>query len=280
MRLLRACDVGTIPESQEFFYSRTRAVLLMLSLLAASVAFFILGLTQSSPLGYYLGGLALLSLLFARGYVAPRFRSTNWLVRRTSTGLLIKFRSYLNYRLPDTDLTVVSIEYSEIRSARMVRESISVPDSEGGTSTETRRWIELELAGISQELIRALAADQARPAPGEKRWYGSSSTLYRHYPVGVTTPGFLRVEWNVTPSGDVFLDALRSFTTVLPEVAIADDFANLQDLTRMQQEERLRELDARGKTVTAVYAARRLYGYNLAEATLFIEDLRTGVSAR
>src|SRR5262249_52882748 len=225
---------------------------------------------------YYMAALALLSVVFARGYIAARFRPTNWLVRLNGQGVWIKFRSYLNYRLPDSDPTIVFIGYSEIRSVRLVRETFTVPDSEGQSSMGTLRWIELELAGDSQARVTALQLEQSRSAPPQKRWYGSGSTLYRHYPVRMSSPGFLRVEWTVVPQAAAFLDALRPFTAVLPEVTIASDFDNLQNLTRAEQEQRLRELDARGETIAAVYATRQLYGCNLTEATSFIDALRTG----
>lgn len=40
------------------------------------------------------------------------------------------------------------------------------------------------------------------------------------------------------------------------------------------QLERLSELDAQGKTVLAIATARRLYGYDLAQAKEFVENLR------
>jgi hypothetical protein len=274
MRLLRACDIRPVAEGLQFYYSRTRAVLFMMSLLAGCAALLILGRMRSSRLSYYMAALVFLTLLLVRSYVAARFRPTNWLVRLSRQGLWIKFRSYLNYRLPDTDPTIVLIEFPEVCSARLVREAVRVPDSESGTATQTRSWIEFELAGDSQALAMALELERARPAPQEKRWYGNTSTLYRHYPVRMASPGFLRVEWPVVPQAAVFLESLRPFTAVLPEVAISDDFDNLQHLTRSEQEQRLRELDARGETIAAVYAARRLHGCGLAEATSFIDGLR------
>ena len=56
---------------------------------------------------------------------------------------------------------------------------------------------------------------------------------------------------------------------------VSEDFAPLGALSREEQEKRLRELDRRGRTIAAVYIARRLYAYDLNRARAFVEGLRT-----
>jgi hypothetical protein len=63
--------------------------------------------------------------------------------------------------------------------------------------------------------------------------------------------------------------------TVVAPVRISKDFGNINALSREQQEQRLRELNARVETTAAVYVARRLYGYGLSEAKVFMEGLRS-----
>src|SRR5262249_19020942 len=236
--------------------------------------FCFLGLPRLGPIVYYLVAVCLLVTLCFSGYFSARFRSSNWLVELTNQELLIKFRSYLNYRFSDDDPTVISIPLSEIRSARPVREKLRVPDNEGGTSTRTERWIELELTTGSREIAEALALEMTRPAPQTRFWIIKTSTRYQHYPVQMTNPGFLRVEWAVTPGPSTFLNVLRPLVSVLPEVVVSNDFANLKQLPVDEQERRLRDLDARGDTVSAIYIARQLRNCGLADAKTFIESLR------
>jgi hypothetical protein len=226
-------------------------------------------------IAYYISGVVFLSLFLMRRLLLARLRPSNWLARMRHDGLFIQFRSYLNYHLPAEDLTVVFIPYRDIRSARLVRERAKVPDQEGGTSVRTRRLVELELAGDLVPLSKALAVESARPAPQEKTWYGKTSTLYRHYPVRMVTSPFLQVEWPVVPSATSFLDALRPYTTIVPPVELSEDFAHLDNLSRAEQEKRLQDLDRRGRTIAAVYMARRLYGYDLNQAQAFVEGLRS-----
>ena len=70
-----------------------------------------------------------------------------------------------------------------------------------------------------------------------------------------------------------FLEALRPFITISPAVAVSEDLANFGNLSRDEQERRLRELVRRGRTIAAVYMARRLYGYDLAQAQAYVKDL-------
>src|SRR5579885_2470237 len=57
--------------------------------------------------------LGLFGLVFFAQFRATT-KPTNWLLRAHPTGLLIKYRSYLNRKLPATDLQVVGIDFSEI----------------------------------------------------------------------------------------------------------------------------------------------------------------------
>ena len=47
-----------------------------------------------------------------------------------------------------------------------------------------------------------------------------------------------------------------------------------QSLSREDQQKQLRELVARGQNITAMYAARKLYGCTLEEAKQMVDSLR------
>ncbi len=280
MRLLRLSDVEASPNDRVFYHSRAQALLWLLLAISPCAALLFRGFRASWGPGYYLAAVSLIFLLVSLRFITSRFRLTNWLVRMNDQGAFIQFRSYLNYHLPAEDLTVVFVPYQEIRSARLVRERIRVPDREGGTATQTLRYVEFELAGDLDPLARALAAESAERAPQEKRWYGSSSTLYQDYPAGMPSPPFLRVRWSVVPRARTFLDALRPYTTVADPVVMSQDFGHLESLSREEQQKRLRELAQRGEVIAAIYITRRLYGCGLSEAKEMVDDLRNmGVAA-
>jgi len=275
MRLLRLSDVETSSRDRIFYYSRTHVLLIVFVVVGASAWLLFRAFTTHWKLGYYLAAVILLFLWLMQRFITARFRPSNWLVRMTDLGLFIKFRSYLNFHLPAEDLTVVFLPYQEIRAARLIRERAQVSDAQGRTSTEFRRYIELELVGDTGPLADALQAEIAERAPNEKHWYGSSSTLYEDHPARMSSPSFLQLRWQVVPGPQKFLDAIRPWATIADPVSISQDFAHLQGLSREDQQKQLRELAQRGETVTAIYAARKLYGCNLAEARAMVEGSRT-----
>jgi hypothetical protein len=277
MRLLRLSEVEPSSEARLFRSSVSRALVLALFLSGVGATVVLadwVGRTRSAYyIAYYVAAVILLGMLFLHRFVLARVRSSNWLAQLRNDGVFVQFRSYLNYRLPTEDLTVVFIAYNEIRSARLVRESSKL-QNEDGVSKHTRRLIELELAGDIAPFSKALAAELARSAPRENTWYGYTSTLYKHYPVRMDTPPFLQLEWRVAPGATAFLNALRPYTMIAPPVVVSEDFAQLGNLGREEQEMGLRELDLRGQTFAAVHLARRLYGYDLKQAQNFVEGLR------
>ena len=79
---------------------------------------------------YYVAGVALVSVVTLQTFVLARFRSSNWLLQAGDAGLHVQFRSYLNHRFPADHRTVVFIPYQLIRSARLARETRTIPDSD------------------------------------------------------------------------------------------------------------------------------------------------------
>jgi len=109
----------------------------------------------------------------------------------------------------------------------------------------------------------------------KKRWYGgSSSTLYRDYPVVLVAPTFLRIHWDVVPGTHKFLEALRPYTMIAEPVSLSQDFTHLRFLSREDQQKKLRDLVTRGDNITAMYAARSLYGGSLGDAKRMVDSLR------
>lgn len=275
MQLMRAGDVPQTERDLVFRASRWHAVVTVLACLGFCV-WFILHTWPHPNIAYYVSGVILFVLLLMHQFVIGRFHPLNWLVRRGDEGLFIHFRSYLNEHLSPDDPTVVFLPYSEIRAARRVREWVTTPQMNGRNASELQHWVELELAIDPAPLLDALATERGRPAAAEKRWYGTSSTLYLDYPVQIQTPPFLRIRWQVVPRAGVLLNAMRPRVEIAPDVKVSEDFSALQNLSPAEQQKRLQELNQRGQTIAAIYMARRLYGCSLTEATNFVKGLSGG----
>jgi hypothetical protein len=274
VRLCRLAEVPIDPADRVFRYSIATPLFFPLGAIAAGRV-FLPRAQWPIAVSYYLAGLFLLILFLTRRIVTARFKSSSWLVRIAGDGVWVQFRSYLNGHLPADDLTCVFLAFADLASARRVTEVTLVPSFDsGGESRRTRKLVELELRVDTGPLAEALAEELARPAPPEPRWYGKSSTLYQHYPVRLTSDGSLQAEWGVVPGAMKFLSALPPAVTVAEPSTSAEDFTQLERLSRPEQEDRLRNLAAGGDTIAAVALARRLYAYDLTEAERFVRSLK------
>src|SRR5882724_3162218 len=109
MRLLRLGDVEYSPGERLFCYSPTRVALLFLAATGVGAALLLVGWEgrrhSAYYVAYYIAGVLFLGLVLMRRFFVARLRSSNWLARMRDDGLLIQFRSYLNYHLPGGDVT-------------------------------------------------------------------------------------------------------------------------------------------------------------------------------
>jgi ribosomal protein L7/L12 len=90
----------------------------------------------------------------------------------------------------------------------------------------------------------------------------------------MSAPASIRIHWDVVPRAQKFLDALRPYTIIADPVSLTQDFTHLKSLSREEQQQQLRELVARGQNITAMYAARKLFGCTLEKAKQMVDSLR------
>ena len=277
MRCLRLADVPAAARDRVFRSSPARALFAAVAAICGSGVLVLLGWHQRSVVPYYLAGVLLLGLVILQTFVLARFRPSNWLVQVNDEGLFVQFRSYLNYRFPSDDLTVVFIPYQEILSARPLLGPRTIPDSDSRTGmTEQRlRLVELELTGDSAPLVKALTNEFGRCDP--ERSHGGWSARparYHHHPVRMVSPTTLQLEWDVVPRREVLLDVLRPYSAIGPAGERSQDYQNLEGLSREEQEKRIMDLVETGNTFAAIYVARKLYSYDLTQGRAFVENLR------
>ena len=275
MNLLRLADVPKT-QSQIFRYPRGRALAAAAVIVGACVAMVVFR-WPGPVVAYYVAGVALLSVVTLQTFVLARFRSSNWLLQAGDTGLHVQFRSYLNHRFPADDRTVVFIPYQLIRSARLARETRTIPDSDSpsGLTTRTVRLVELELTGDASPLALALAEERARCGP-HWREHGGRPTRYHHHPVRMMSPTSLLVEWEVVPDRETLLDLLRPHAAIEPPAdRTQESLETIKSLPRGEQESRLLELSETGQDLAAITLARQLYGFDLTRAKAFVDGLRT-----
>lgn len=275
MQILRLNDVASSQRDLVFTYSRLHAIGGALVPFAAAVGLIVFARLKGAWPAYWIAAFMLLCLLLYQKVITARFHAANWLVRMNDDGLFVKFRSYLNDHFDAQDFVVLFLPFSELRSARMVKERKKVPDQNprSRTTTTTKRILELELAGKTVELAVALGAERERVFGKMPRTNGRMSTRYQHFPVRLVSPTLLRIEWGVVPKLQTLLDALTRHTLVSASGEEKKDYTQLENLDRKEQEARLLELAESGDMIGAIAIARKLYSYDLTTAKQFVESL-------
>jgi len=271
MQLMRLTDVPSTGRERIFYHSRFGAVAGGLLVLAVVFGLVVFGWAKSAWPAYLSAIVVFFCFLIFHQLILARFRPSNWLLRLNDDRMLIKFRSYLNDRFPQSDLTVVLLPFSELRSAKLVRERQELKDyrAHAGTTTKRRKYVELSVSGDCRQLAEELAKERERVVKGK----AIASARYEDFPVRVTESNQIQIDWAVVPRAQTLLDALSRHTLVYPAEASSKDFVNLEKLLREQQEARLRELAESGDKIGAVAVARPLYGYDLTQAKCFVDEL-------
>jgi len=275
MQLLRLNDVPSSQRDLVFAYSRLHAISGALLVLVAAAGSIVFARLKGAWPAYGVGAIMFLCLLLYQKVITARFHPANWLVRMTDNGLFVKFRSYLNDHFDAQDFVVLFLPFSELRSARRVKQRQAVPDQSprSRTTTTTKQILELELAGKTVELAVALGAERERVFGKMPRTNGRMSTRYQHFPVRLASPTLLRIEWGVVPKLQTLLDALARHTLVSAGAEEKKDYTQLESLDRKEQEAQLLELAESGDMIGAIAVARRLYSYDLTTAKQFVESL-------
>jgi len=274
VELMRAGDVPRGVNDRLYRYAPGVLVVWVSALVAACVVLIASAHGRLAWLAYYLAALIAAGLLVFRRYVRARFLPSNWLVQLTDRGLFIQLRSYLNWHFPNEDLTVAFVPFTEIESVGLIRERRTVLQTDDDVVVRRRKLVELELRADSQAVARVLADEILREPPREARWYGSTGTKFKHYPVSLASPSRLRLVWDVVPGAEAFLQALPLHLVRQWSAEESHNYAALDSLTRAEQEDRLLALASNGDDMEATALARRLYGYSLTEAHEFIASLQ------
>jgi hypothetical protein len=131
--------------------------------------------------------LGLIALMAFRASLKP----TNWLLRCNETGVIIKYRSYLNWRFPAVSPQAVGFDYSEIASARTIRERRPSPDLDGNGAPQRNLFTYLDLRLINPD-VSSLEA----PLRAEYYLQTAHVMVFRDYPVRLLPDGILELRWS------------------------------------------------------------------------------------
>lgn len=275
MELLRADQVRPEPGERVFRHGRIGPLVMLAIFSTPLVLGLVLAVLRRAdlaalpwyawiPLGplALLGGGLLLLVVHALAQVAARsFRASNWLLAVSPAGLVLNLRSYQNAHFESDGPTVLRLAWSEVRCAREVRDV--TPRRDGDATELTRRWLEIELAGVDTDPIEALVrAERERPAPETRSLGVRSRTRFGHVPAFVAAPGLVRTDW----LGRRVLAALGAHVSL-------EERRSLAHQPGLEVERRLADLVRRGDRLAAIDLARRELGLSLTEARARVRDL-------
>jgi hypothetical protein len=233
------------------------------------------------PVIFTCGGAAffgLFSWMTFRQFQAS-LKPDNWLLRCNGGGVIIKYRSFYNWRFPESDAQAVGLSYSEIAWARIVKERRNSPDFGGTTRNVHRVLTFLELGLVNPDTAALEAHLQAEQ---NIKTDGLAKTL--DYPVEISPGGIIRLRWKMSggyriiPSSELALQYLSGSVKILAPDSTKVDLT--RDRNRLPEEEdaKILALVRSGDHMGAVQLTREVYGSSLTDAVAFVEKLQAGKS--
>ena len=257
-------------------YSGIGIALLLLGVSGAKIY----GLNMPSVLFFY-GGAAIFGLLgwAAGGQFRARVKPTNWLLRCNSNGVIIKYRSFENWRFPAEDVQAVGFDYSEVAWIRTVREQRTAPGVGQNQNQQIQylTYLDFCLANADTSALEAhLQAEQKAEPPG------GFKTIFLDYPVEVLPGGIVRLRWSMDAGYRIHPSPKKAIEYLSRHVKTADADSTKVDLTyqsNLSPEEgdaNILKLAKSGDKMGAVKLARQIYGSTLNEAIAYVEKLQSG----
>jgi hypothetical protein len=192
--------------------------------------------------------------------------------------VLIKFRSFQNWRMSEDDPQLILLHRDEIASVcQTANKQITRPATNtAGIAVNNRINLQIGLKDRNtNELAKALADERARPG-----WGGPHmTTKMQDYPIELIRDDVIRIAWR-TPSTSIHPGIKRALTALGKIAPLAesqkgsDDFtpSALKTLPEPEQHKRLAELAGRDP-LDATEAAKVLYNCSLTDARQLVEQL-------
>ncbi|GEM_PF-3120393 len=198
--------------------------------------------------------------------------SQNWLVRCHPRGLLVKYRSFLNEKLPDQTI-IVEIGPEEMQWIGAVREQVITPKKEGN-----RRGY-----AIHQELVSHLDIQLVSAGLSELKEHLNVERKLnpncRDYPVRIIDKALIRITWRgdggswISPNAQKAAALISRALSIRlePRRKIITHYTQIPE-EPAAREAMVRELIERG-SLAATDVAQNLFGYSLSEAHQYVDQL-------
>lgn len=268
MKLVYPHDVPRLGVVRTFRHSRL-APLLTFAFVAGGTAWWAITMTFSDRAEWIhwlptLLGLVMCFVILI--YLRKSLKATNWLLRITEDGVYIKFRSYLNDRLPETGPTILHVPYAEIERIQPGLRTVTLPDRDGRVMTSQLRFMDIALGHeATAELANALKTERSLPP------IRNGAPKHHDYPLRVTAPNRLRLEWKVRPALRTAIETLQRFAPVDHDPIRARlDWNKMDDQAKADMIVELAEL---GERMRARHLAQEFYNLEKDDAKIYINEI-------
>ncbi len=128
--------------------------------------------------------------------VSRQSEQTSWLMRGSGSGVIIKYRSFRNWRFPPEDLQAVGFDYSKMRGSGGSGNGSPRPIRPRDEPQTCRRFSSTRIFALLTGTLprwKPLQAEQRHRPKGRK-----IATVVVDYPVQVLPGRIVRVRWNRT----------------------------------------------------------------------------------
>ena len=269
MQILR--DDQLPPCEERWIYRETAWSSLVSGLVLVGIAGALLALPFIAGFAgdLWLVGLCLLGVAFFGGFGRVHLRvfrtslgQDHWLLRWSSEGLVLRYRSIYNHRFPPDQPTSGLLERREIAAIGPALTLLDSQDGEGDWNRLIKRRT-LEIVLREEVDIAPLKAALAHEASLRSK----KGVRFNHFPLIVTRAGALQLE-------------MRHPKRVC--AALAGDFPlrnearserRFETLTAKEREDHILDLLLAGDKIGAIKAAREVYGCDLTEAKRLVDEL-------
>ncbi len=278
MKFYQLDEVPAYPDDQVFKVSPVGKGIALVVMWGLAIASLILAVSGWKPRGmtpgffYYFAAVVGLFGLIPFGMLRASLRPTAWLARCTSSGIIIKFRSYQNWRLPGGTVQAVGFDYSEIAWVKMAKETRTTPSMDkGGTTISFVSYLDLALVHPDTSELEANLEAERNIRP-------DGMVICMDYPVQVAPGGIVEISWSdgISPSASKAVEILGRQVKTLPAEHRKVNLTRDRHAAPADERAKIVQLVKSGDPIGAAQLARQVYGYSATEASDFVKNLPEG----
>ena len=226
--------------------------------------------------GWYIIIVSLLFTSFFMRSVARAFSRRSWLLRVSSDYLYIHIDPL--FTPASAAPTILQLDNADIAWIRAYRKTVLTTD-DSDRNSETNAFLEIKPRATDLAELRD-ALNVARAPTVTKRAI-VTSTRYPILLISVTAEGIIRLQWQsiyarITPPLDSIITALGKTFPVQPAITEVHDFTKTH-VNNEKMDQQIVEFVEQGRNVDAIRLARLRYGFSLAQAHQFVDELQGGI---